>query len=446
MNTLSLSLDIPIDESFDVIVIGGGPAGCAAAAAAAREGAKTLLIESSGGLGGSGTTALVPAWCPFSDKEKIIYRGLAETIFKRAKEGMDHVDPEALDWVPIDPERLKRVYDSIISECGASLLFHTVLSAVQRDSTDCVTSIVTTNKSGLRAWKAKVFIDCTGDADLVAWAGGRFHKGDAEGRGLMPATHCFILSNVDEKTYLASPPLHLPVPENPIFKILESGKFPLLVDAHCCQNLIGPGTVGFNAGHLFEVDNTDAQSTSKALVLGRQIAAQFCEALREFHPAFKNAFLVATGAQVGIRETRRIVGDYTLTLDDYLQRRSFPDEICRNSYYIDIHWAKEEAAKNLAQWEKWEKGSMRYGPGESHGLPYRCLIPADLTNVLVAGRSVSCEKTVQGSIRVMPVCLAMGEAAGTAAAMAVATNTLPKNINTQALRERLKINGAYLPD
>jgi hypothetical protein len=89
---------------------------------------------------------------------------------------------------------------------------------------------------------------------------------------------------------------------------------------------------------------------------------------------------------------------------------------------------------------------MRYGPGESHGLPYRCLIPADLTNVLVAGRSVSCEKTVQGSIRVMPVCLAMGEAAGTAAAMAVATNTLPKNINTQALRERLKINGAYLPD
>ncbi len=107
---------------------------------------------------------------------------------------------------------------------------------------------------------------------------------------------------------------------------------------------------------------------------------------------------------------------------------------------------KEEAAKNLAQWEKWEKGSMRYGPGESHGLPYRCLIPADLTNVLVAGRSVSCEKTVQGSIRVMPVCQAMGEAAGTAAAMAAATNTLPKNINTQALRERLKINGAYLPD
>jgi hypothetical protein len=320
-----------------------------------------------------------------------------------------------------------------------------MLSAVRTDGKGRVESLVTTNKSGLRAWKAKIFIDCSGDADLVAWAGGRFHKGDDHGKGLMPATHCFILSNVDEKAYLASPPLHLPVPENPIFKILESGKFPLLVDAHCCQNLIGPGTVGFNAGHIFDVDNTDPESISKALVHGRRIAAQFCEALREFHPAFRNAFLVTTGAQVGIRETRRIVGDYTLTLDDYLQRRSFPDEICRNSYYIDIHWAREDAAKNLAQWEKWEKGSMRYGPGESHGLPYRCLIPADLSNVLVAGRSVSCEKTVQGSIRVMPVCLAMGEAAGMAGAMAAASGAEPRGIASDALRMRLRSHGAYLP-
>jgi hypothetical protein len=442
---MNLALDIPLDESFDIVVVGGGPSGCAAAAASAREGAKTLLIESGGCLGGSGTTALVPAWCPFSDKEKIIYRGLAETVLTRAKEGMAHVAPDALDWVPIDPERLKRVYDDLVGEFGVHVLFHTMLSAVRTDGKGRVESLVTTNKSGLRAWKAKIFIDCSGDADLVAWAGGRFHKGDDHGKGLMPATHCFILSNVDEKAYLASPPLHLPVPENPIFKILESGKFPLLVDAHCCQNLIGPGTVGFNAGHIFDVDNTDPESISKALVHGRRIAAQFCEALREFHPAFRNAFLVTTGAQVGIRETRRIVGDYTLTLDDYLQRRSFPDEICRNSYYIDIHWAREDAAKNLAQWEKWEKGSMRYGPGESHGLPYRSLIPADLSNVLVAGRSVSCEKTVQGSIRVMPVCLAMGEAAGVAGAMAAASGTEPRGVASDALRMRLRSHGAYLP-
>lgn len=443
--TLQLNFSPPCDDRYDVIVVGGGPAGCAAAAAAAREGAKTLLLESSGSLGGSGTNALVPAWCPFSDKEKIIYRGLAEKIFSLAKKGMQHVAPDSLDWVPIDPERLKRVYDTVVTEAGAEPLFHTVLSSVQTKE-GSVEAIITTNKTGLKAWRAKVFVDCTGDADLVAWAGGRFHKGNQAGEGLMPATHCFILSNVDEKTYLASPPLHLPVPENPIFRILESGKYPLISDAHCCQNLIGPGTVGFNAGHIFGVDNTDPESTSKALMHGRRMAEQFCAALREFHPAFRNAFLVATGAQVGIRETRRIVGDYTLTLDDYLQRRSFSDEICRNSYYIDIHWAKEEAARDLEQWEKWEKHSIRYGPGESHGLPYRCLLPVDLRNVLVAGRCISAEKPVQGSIRVMPVCLAMGEAAGLAAALACRHDGNTHQIDTKDLRQRLKQHGAYLPD
>jgi hypothetical protein len=441
---LQLHLQVPCDGRYDVIVVGGGPAGCAAAAAAAREGAKTLLIEGSGSLGGSGTNALVPAWCPFSDKEKIIYRGLAEKIFTLAKKEMQHVSPEALDWVPIDPERLKRVYDTVVTEAGADILFHTVLSHVQATDGN-VDAIITTNKAGLKAWRAKVFIDCTGDADLVAWAGGRFHKGDESGAGLMPATHCFILSNVDEKTYQASPPLHLPVPENPIFRILQSGKYPLIPDAHCCQNLIGPGTVGFNAGHLFGVDNTDPQSTSQALILGRRMAEQYCTALREFHPAFHDAFLVATGAQVGIRETRRVVGDYTLTLDDYLQRRSFPDEICRNSYYIDIHWAKEEAAKDLEQWEKWEKHTTRYGPGESHGLPYGCLVPAGLRNVLVAGRCISAEKPVQGSVRVMPVCLAMGEAAGLAAALAAAGDHDTHRVDTHHLRQRLVEYGAYLP-
>ncbi len=441
---LDLNLPLECDATYDVIVVGGGPAGCATAAAAAREGAKTLLLEASGSLGGSGTNALVPAWCPFSDKEKIIYRGLAEKVLTLAKERMRHVDPGALDWVPIDPERLKRVYDDLVTGAGADVLFHTVLSHVEvRDG--AVGAIVTTNKSGLRAWRAKVFVDCTGDADLVAWAGGRFHKGDASGGGLMPATHCFILSNVDEKMYLASPPLHLPVPENPIFRVLESGKYPLITDAHCCQNLIGPGTVGFNAGHIFGVDNTDPESVSKALMLGRRMAEQFCAALREFHPAFRNTFLVATGAQVGIRETRRIVGDYTLTLDDYVSRRSFPDEICRNSYYIDIHWAKEEAAKDLDQWEKWEKNTIRYGPGESHGLPYRCLVPADLSNVLVAGRCISAEKVVQGSIRVMPVCLAMGEAAGVAAAFAAAGDKDTHRVDAARLRKRLAQHGAYLP-
>lgn len=443
----SFTCEIQCDDSFDVIVIGGGPSGCSAATAAAREGARTLLIESSGCLGGSGTSALVPAWCPFSDKEKIIYRGLAETVFTRAKAGVPHVPADKLDWVAIDAEHLKRVYDELVQEAGVTVLFHTMLSHVATDAEGRVTEVITTNKSGLQAWSAKVFVDCTGDADLVAWAGGAFHKGDESGRNLMPATHCFLLTNVDEALYRTGPRLIAANPQSPIFEILASGKYPLIPDAHCCNTLVGPGTVGFNAGHLFEVDNTDPANISAALIEGRKMAAQFRDALAEYHPAFKNAHLVATGSQVGIRETRRIVGDYILTLEDYMQRRSFADEICRNSYFIDVHWAKDAIAKDPEQHKKWDETCIRYAPGETHGIPYRCLVPQSLRNVLVAGRSISTEQVVQGSVRVMPVCLAMGEAAGMAAALAAsADDSDVHSVDTNHLRARLREENAYLPD
>ena len=121
---------LPLDDSWDVIVVGGGPAGCTAAAAAAREGARTLLVEQTGSLGGMGTSGLVPAWTPFSDKQKIIYRGLAERVFTQCKAGMAHVKPDALDWVAIDPELLKRIYDDLVSGLGASVLFNTMLAGV----------------------------------------------------------------------------------------------------------------------------------------------------------------------------------------------------------------------------------------------------------------------------------------------------------------------------
>ena len=440
-------IDIPLDDSWDVIVVGGGPTGCTAAAAAAREGAKTLLLEASGILGGSGTGALVPAWCPFSDKEKIIYRGLAETVFNRCKKGQPHVKADALDWVAIDPERLKRVYDELVTEAGATILFHTALASVERDENGEVSTIIVNNKRGLSALKAKNYVDCSGDADLCAWAGADFEKGDKSGK-MMPATLCFTLANVDEYAYkniyfnLAAE-----WPDSPIYKILASGKFPLILDSHINNKHIGPGLVGFNAGHVWDVDNTDPASVSKALVLGRKIAAQFRDALAEYCPeAFANSFLIMTGSVMGIRETRRIVGDYSITFNDYIERRSFEDEICRNSYFIDIHSAREEAAKNFAQLEKLDTKSFRYGKGESHGIPYRSLIPKGLRNVLVAGRSVSCDRIVQGSVRVMPVCLAMGEAAGMAAAHAATKYSGDvRAVDVPHLRARLKEEGGYLP-
>ena len=449
MKTAEMHLTgVTLDESYDVIVIGGGPAGCTAAAAAGREGARTLLVESSGMLGGSGTSALVPAWCPFSDKEKVIYRGFAQEILERSKEGSAHIPKGAVDWVPIDPEKLKRIYDDLVVSHGVDVLFHTQLCHVDSPLNGRVPRILTASKSGLLAYAAGVFIDCSGDADLAAWAGNPFHKGDAQGRRLMPATHCFQISNINEAAYLAMGNLHSSNPKSPIHAIIASGKYPRIPDLHICSNLSGPGTAGFNAGHLFEVDNTDPVSVSHALVEGRKMAADFRDALAEFFPeAFGNSYLVTTGAQVGIRETRRIVGRYTLTLDDYMARRSFPDEICRNSYFIDIHWAKADLVKDAAAMKKWEQSTMGYGRGESHGVPYRCLVPSELRNVLVAGRSISCEQAVQGSVRVMPACLAMGEAAGLAAARAAASAVDDVGaIDTDDLRQRLRARGVWLPD
>lgn len=438
---------IALNSKYDVIVVGGGPSGCTAAAAAAREGAKTLLIEATGCLGGMGTSGLVPAWCPFSDLEKIIYKGLAEKVFNETKKGMPHVKPEAVDWVPIDPELLKRVYDDLVTEAGADVLFNTVLSSVEMED-DKVCAIIVTNKEGLSAYKAKVFIDCTGDADLAAWAGADFHKGDERDGELQPATHCFVLANVDGYAYEAvtrSYPNRL----NVIAKeMAKSDKYPLIIDDHFCNNIVGPATVGFNAGHQWKVDNTSPMSVSRALIKGRKMAEQFKEGLAAYYPeAFANSFLISTGSLMGIRETRRIVGDYELSIDDYLSRRAFEDEIGRNSYYIDMHQSIEEMQLIERGIIDMEERCAHYGKGESHGIPYGCLTPKGLKNVLVAGRSISCDRAVQASVRVMPVCLVTGEAAGIAAAHAVNYNNCDVHaIDVQLLRKRLREEGAYLPE
>lgn len=443
------SRTLSLDDSWDVIVIGGGPSGCTAAAAAARQGARTLLIEGMGALGGMGTSALVPAWCPFSDKNQIIYRGLAERVLNASKKSTPHVPKEQLDWVPISAEHLKQIYDELVLEYGAKILFHTTLASVEMRANGEVDTLIVANKAGLSALRAKVYIDCTGDADLCFMAGAQTIKGDGNGGPLMPATHCFVLTNVDDYAYRHGENLHPNNKNSPIYAIRASGRYPLIPDAHLCSNIVGPGAIGFNAGHVFDFDNTDPWSISRGLTQGRKLAQAYRDALAEFVPAaFGNAYLALTGAMMGVRETRRVIGDYVLTFEDYMARRSFDDEICRNSYYIDVHRKLEEASKTFQQREESEKKTnFRYGPGESHGIPYRCLTPHGLRNVLVAGRCVSTEQIVQGSVRVMPTCLAMGEAAGVAAALA-ASASLPDvhTVDTAHLRTLLRGYGAHLPE
>ncbi len=444
---LLIQKNIPLDDTCDVIVVGGGPAGCAAAIAAVREGAKTLLIEATGCLGGMGTAGLVPSWAPFWDKEKVIYGGIAYKVLNECKKGLLHVAKDELHWVPINAEYLKTVFDDMVINAGAKVLFNTVLSCVETDDNGTVTTVIVTNKAGLTAYKAKVFIDCTGDADLAAWAGAEYLKGDTSTGELQPATMCFLLSNVDDYAYQYGPRLHASNRESPIYQIMDSGEYPLIQDTHACNQQVGPGVIGFNAGHIWNIDNTDPLSLTEALIKGRKIAAEFKEALAKYQPkAFGNAFLAATSPLMGIRETRRIIGDYTLTEIDYMDRASFDDEIGRNSYYIDIHHSEHEIVMQKMGKFDWDKRCARYEAGESHGIPYRCLTPKGLKNVLVAGRSISCDRSVQGSVRVMPACLVMGEAAGVAAVLTIKQSDLNvHNINTETLRSRLREEGAYLP-
>lgn len=438
-----------LKNEWDVIIIGGGPAGCSAAVSAAREGAKTLLIEGTGCLGGMGTSGLVPAWTPFSDGEKMIYRGIAEKVLCESKKGVPHEPKEKLDWVAINPEWLKLVYDRMLAESKVEVLFFSHLAAVQMKSDNEVDALIISNKSGLSAYKAKVYVDCTGDGDLAAWAGASFTKGNEKGV-CMPATHCFeiVNLNVNSSNVNSFKSLYGGNKNTPIWQIIESGKYPAIKDAHLCINYIGPNAVGLNAGHLFEVDSTNPQSLSDAMRHGREIANQFIAGLKEFRSdIFKDSFLINTGQLMGIRESRIIEGDYKLTLKDWMARAGFPDEIGRNNYFIDVHNSKEEIDKILN--EKNFKNNLGrpkpYKKGESHGIPYRCLIPKGLKNVLVAGRCISTEQIVQGSVRVQPTCLVTGEAAGMAAAHAFQNHKSDvHNIDVDFLRKRLKEEGQYL--
>ena len=432
-DTVSLSKKkLTVDDRWDVIIVGGGPAGCTAAIAAAREGAKTLLIEAMGQLGGMGTSGMVPAWCPFSDGEKIIYRGLAEKIFNESKKGVPHEKPDKLNWVHINPEYLMGVYDRMVTDAGVKVLFFSRLAAVEMSDRNTVDALIVANKEGLVAFKAKVYVDATGDGDLAAWAGASFKRGDDNGV-VQSSTMCFSFANVDTYNYINGPNLHNGNPDSPVHTAVRSGKYPL-IDQHFCNNLIGPSVVQFNAGHVVNVDSTDPWALSDAMIIGRKIPVQYLEAMRELQPkTFGSAFLVRTGSLLGVRDSRRIEGDYMFTIDDWIQRKSFDDEIGRNSYYIDVHKTERKVDR-----------PGRYGNGESHGIPYRCLTPKDLKNVLTAGRCISTDEEAFGSLRVMPPCLVTGEAAGMAAvhAMKQSKNDVHK-IDVQYLRKRLKEEGQY---
>lgn len=432
---------IPVSHETDVVVVGGGPAGIAAAIAAARNGAKTLLIEQRGFLGGMATVSLVPAFCPYSDKEKAVIRGigleLMENMKQLSSEAYRAEYADVLDWVPIDAEVLKRVYDEAILSSGVDVLFHTFAYDVDIDSeSKHIRGIQVVNKSGNSYIRCRYVIDATGDADIAALADVPFHKGGDDGV-LQPGTMCYSLTQVDRKKFFDYLEKTGDTPQIPqaVAQAQENGDLPPGRKDVSGFAWVSDSMVGVNFGHVFGIDGTNAEDLTRAAIEGRKLVEIQARFLRNYVPGFEQAHVTMTGEQIGIRETRRIVGDYVLVQEDFEEMKSFEDDIARNAYFIDIHMASSKDKMQI----------KRLPPGKSHGVPYRCMLPKGIENLWVPGRAASSDRVVQGSLRVMPNCFAMGQAAGTASALAIEYSlSSTRQVDIAELQKKLMEQGAWL--
>ena len=416
----------------DVMVIGGGPAGVTAAVAAARHGKKVLLVEATGALGGLGTTGMVPAFATFSDGVNLLCGGIGMEIRKQVSKQF----PPETYWTPIEAEELKRTYDAIVQEAGVQVLFFTTLAdvIVSGRRVECA---VLTSKRGLCAATADVFIDCSGDGMLAALAGGEFELGDENG-AVMPPTVCSLWAGVDREAYKG-----VSVAEQ-LEPAIADGVF-TFADRHLTGLYPKDGKAyGGNIGHIFDTDCLDEASMTHAMMWGRKSMEEYLKFYREYVPGCDRIELVATAPLLGVRETRRIRCDYMLGVQDFLERAEFDDEIGRYCYPVDIHVMNTDEEEYKRFLEEYNK-SLHYEKGESYGIPYRSLIPVSFDNVLTAGRCMGTDRQMEASIRVMPGCYITGQAAGTAAAMAVSkADGDVRRVNVKELQKALACDGAYL--
>lgn len=427
--------ELPVRMEVDVVVAGGGASGVAAAVSAARMGKSVLLAEAGGALGGVGTSGMVPAFAPFDDGVHVLCAGIGMEIRRQVS---THV-PTNTYWTPIDAEELKRTYDRVTTDAGVKVLFFTTVCDVLA-ADGHIEGVVLTSKTGLYAVKAKVFVDCTGDGTLNALGGGSFEIGNEEGK-TMPPTLCSQWAGVDKDVYWSN---NIPAQ---LEKAIGDGVF-TYADRHLSGMFIREGGVaGGNIGHIFDNDPLDEESLTRAMMWGRASMMEYVRFYREYIKGCENARLIGTGAMLGIRESRRTVCDYMLSVGDYISRAEFADEIGRYCYPVDIHImnTKTDEMERFRQ----EYENMRYQKGESYGIPYRSLTAASWDNLLTAGRCMGTDRQMEASIRVMPGCFITGEAAGTAAALAVdrASDGCAADVRTvdpALLQRTLAGNGAYM--
>ena len=420
-------------DRYDVIVVGSGSAGSAAAISAGRLGARTLLVDRLGFMGGTSTAVLdtfYAFYTPGAEPRRVV-GGLGwEVVERLTAEGIAFERPNtygAGTGVTYDQEALKLLWEQLAEDAGVDLLLHTWATGV-RLTDGRAEAIRTWNKGGERTIVAEVVVDASGDADVCAMAGVAYDNAQALG-AVQSLSTLFKLANVDIARAAS-------VPKSELWELMRgaaaSGDYALPRIEGSWHRTPFAGVVMIHMTRIPNVDATDPEQLTRAEVEGRRQVREYQRFLRDRVPGFERAVIVSTSPAIGVRESRRVHGDYRLTRDDVLEARRFEDEIALCGAPIEDHQAGGDT-----EW--------RYvGRAGVYGIPYRTLLPSGVESLLVAGRCFSATHDAHASARSMATCMAMGQAAGTAAAMAVDKSATPRTIDPRVIREQLHRDGALL--
>jgi len=416
----------------DVLVVGSGSAGATAAIAAAREGASVLVVERYGFMGGISTQVLdtfYGFYTPGVEARKVV-GGIPDLVVDELRQHNAMIlRPNtygAGQGITYDPDILKIIWEQLALKSGARLLYHTFVLDTLTEG-DRVTGVVAANKSGLLQIEARVVIDASGDADVAAAAGAQYES--ARDVPVQSLTTTFHLINVDTERArrVSKEQLH-----GLMQQAIESGNYDLPRKEGSAHITPYPGMMATNMTRVGNIDPTDVEQLTQAEIEGRRQALEYTRFLKDMVPGYENAVMTKLSHQIGVRESRRIFGDYRLSREDVLAARKFEDAIAKCGAPIEEHHAGGDT--------RWE-----YLPeGETYDIPYRCLLPRGVDGLLVAGRCLSADHDAHASVRSMGQCMAMGQAAGVAAALAVSRAAEPRELPYSKLRDHLLKLGAIL--